>query len=165
MAKTVIILLTFCLAGWFLFTYKLTDVPLGINGDEAAIGYVSSLIAKTGYDSNSKFLPLFTTISWPDWKQPVTVYSTVAAFKLFGISYFNLRAVSVFFVLLSGIIIFFLTREIFNEKFAALSLLIYSTIPIIMIQSHLAIENIAPLPYVAFWLWMLIKYSKDRKNK
>ena len=107
MAKNLIILIVFYLVGWFLFTYKLTDVPPGINGDEAVIGYLSSQISKTGY-VNGKFLPLFANISWPDWKQPVTLYSTVAAFKIFGISYFNLRAVSVFFVLISGTFIFFL---------------------------------------------------------
>ncbi len=165
MVRTVIILLIFCTIGWFLFTYKLTDVPPGINGDEAAIGYLSSLIAKTSHDASGRFLPLFSNVSWPDWKQPITVYSTVAMFKLFGISYFNLKAVSVFFVLISGIIIFLLAREVFNEKFAILALLIFATIPIVMIQSHLAIENIAPLPFVAFWLWMMAKYSKIKKTK
>lgn len=165
MVKTLIILLIFYLTTWFLFTYKLTDVPPGINGDEAAIGYSASLIAKTGHDINGKFLPLFTTLSWPDWKQPVTIYSTVAAFKLFGTSFFNLRAVSVFFAMLGGTIIFFLAKEIFDEKLAILSLLIFATIPIVMIQSHLAIENIAPLPFVAFWLWMMAIYGKVKKTK
>lgn len=165
MAKTLIILLTFYLIGWFLFTYKLTDVPPGINGDEAAIGYLASLIAKTGYDVNGKFLPLFTTLSWPDWKQPVTIYSTVATFKIFSTSFFNLRAVSVFFVLLGGTIIFLLSKEVFKQKLAIVSLLIFITIPIIMIQSHLAIENVAPLPFISIWLWMLAKYTNKKKRK
>lgn len=163
--RSLLILSIFCLIGWFLFTVKLTDVPLGINGDEAAIGYSSALISKNGYDSRGKFLPLFTTVGWPDWKQPVTIYSTVLMFKLFGISYFNLKAVSVLFVLLSGIIIFFLVREIFDERISIVALIIFLTIPIITIQSHLAIENIAPLPLASFWLWMLVKYTKIKKNK
>lgn len=165
MTKTLIILFAFCLVGWFLFTYKLTDVPPGINGDEAAIGYSASLITKTGYDARGKFLPIFTTLSWPDWKQPITIYSTVAAFKLFGTTFFNLRAVSVFFVLVSGTIIFFLVKESFDKKLASLALVIFATIPVVMIQSHLAIENIAPLPFISLWLWMLIKYSKLKKTK
>ena len=163
--RNFLVLITFFLVGWFLFTYKLTDVPLGINGDEAAIGYSSALIAKTGYDSNGRFLPLFTTTLWPDWKQPVTIYSTVLMFKLFGISYFNLKAVSVLFVLISGAIIYLLAEEIFDKKMAVISLFLYSTIPLIMIQSHLAIENIAPLPFVSFWLLMLAKYTKIKKTK
>lgn len=161
-----LIIIVFCILGWFLFTFRLLSVPQGINGDEAAIGYSAALITKQGHDSSGKLLPLFTRIEGSsDWKQPITLYSTVFIFKLLGISYFNLRMVSVLIVLLSGIITFFLAKEIFDEKLAVLSLLIYSTIPIIMIQSHLALENIAPVPFIAFWLWMFAKYSKKRRIK
>lgn len=164
MFKTLIILIIFFLLAFFLCTYKLVDVPPGINGDEAAIGYLATLISKTGFDANGRFLPLFTNVSWPDWKQPVTIYATVLMFKLFGISFYNLRLVSVIFVLLSGVIIYFSIRELFNQRLAIFSLFIYLTIPIILIQSHLALENIAPLPFISLWLWMLAKYSQVKKN-
>src|SRR3989338_7375851 len=112
--RNLLILIVFSIIGWFLFTFKILDVPPGINGDEAVIGYSSTLIARTGHDSDGRFLPIFTTISWPDWKQPVTIYSTVLFFKAFGISYFNLRVVSVLFVLISGMITFFLIKEILH---------------------------------------------------
>lgn len=165
MVKTLVVLFVFCLLGWFLFTYKLTDVPPGINGDEAAIGFLASEIVKTGKDPEGNILPLFTKVSWPDWKQPVTIYSTVIAFKIFGTSYFNLKAVSVVFVLISGILVFFLTKEIYNQKLALISLLIFIVTPILMIQAHLAIENIAPLPFIVFWMLMIIKYEKQKRNK
>lgn len=165
MAKKLISAVFIAISLWFLFTFKLTDVPPGINGDEAAIGYSAALISKTGYDKNGRFLPLFTTVGWPDWKQPVTIYSTALIFKLFGISYFNLKAVSVIFVLISGMIIFFLAKEIFDQRIAIVSLFIFATIPIIAVQSHLAMENIAPVPFVALWLWMIVKYSKAKKSK
>lgn len=160
----VTVLLLFFVIGWFLFTYRILDVPPGINGDEAVIGYNAALVARSGYDSNGKFLPLFTAAKDSnDWKQPITFYSTVLAFRIFGISYFALRAVSVFFVLLSGSLIFFLIHELAGFKAAVWSLLIFATIPIVMIQSHLALENIAPVPFITFWLWMVIKYSKKAK--
>lgn len=165
MYKLILSLLIFYIIGWFLFSYKLTEVPPGINGDEAAIGYIASTIAQNGYDNNGKFLPLFTTASWPDWKQPVTIYSTVLVFKFLGTSYFNLRLVSVLFVLLSGTLIFLLTKEVFNQKTALVSLFIFTTVPLILIQSHLAIENIAPLPFIISWLWMMAKYTKIQKLK
>lgn len=165
MVKILVVLFVFCLLGWFLLTYKLTDVPPGINGDEAVIGFLASEIVKTGKDPEGNFLPLFTKVSWPDWKQPVTIYSTVVVFKIFGTSYFNLKAVSVVFVLISGILVFFLTKEIYNQKLALISLLIFIVTPILMIQAHLAIENIAPLPFIVFWMLMIIKYEKQKKNK
>ncbi|MDP3758135.1 MAG: hypothetical protein Q8Q86_00290, partial [Candidatus Daviesbacteria bacterium] len=89
-------LLLFFIFGWFLFTFRILDVPPGINGDEAVIGYNAALVARNGFDSNGKFLPLFTASAGSrDWKQPVTFYSTVLAFRIFGTTYFVLRAVSV----------------------------------------------------------------------
>lgn len=164
--QVITILLFFLVFGWFLFTYRILDVPPGINGDEAAIGLNAALVARSGFDSNGKFLPLFTAAAGSnDWKQPVSFYSTVLSFRLFGVSYFMLRAVSVFFVLLSGILIFFLIFELANLKTAIWGLLIFATTPIVIIQSHLALENIAPVPFITFWLWMIVKYSKETKLK
>lgn len=166
MNKLIIFFLIFYVAGFLFFSFKITDVPPGINGDEAVIGYNAALIAKTGHDSSGKVLPLFSKMmDSSDWKQPVTLYSTIIGFKLFGISFFNLRMVSVVFVLLGGTIIFFLAEELFDLKIAVISLLIFVTTPIVMIQSHLAMENIAPVPFVAFWLLMLVKYEKEFQAK
>jgi len=157
-------ILFFIIIAWFLLTFRITDVPPGINGDEAAIGYSAILVSKTGHDETGRLLPLFTTVlKSDDWKQPVTFYSEVLAFRLFGPSYFLLRAVSVVYVLVGGVLIFFLVKELLDYKMAFVSLFIYITIPIIMIQSHLALENIAPVPFVALWLLMLAKY-KNKKS-
>lgn len=162
--KTFLFLVTFVILGWFLFTYKITDVPPGINGDEAAMGYNAVLVSRTGHDQNGRFLPLFVAIDSTDWKQPITFYSTVLGFKLFGASYFVLRAVSVVMLLLSGLIIFWLVKEGVGERVAFIGLLIFLTVPAVMIQSHLALENIAPIPFVSLWLLMLAKYHRTLKN-
>lgn len=151
---------------WQFFTFKITQVPPGINGDEAAIGYNAALVARTGHDQSGRFLPIFVSaFDLTDWKQPITFYSTALAFKLFGPSYSLLREVSVIFVLISAALIFFLAKEIWDIKSAFVSILIFITIPAVLIQSHLALENIAPVPFTIFWLWMLIKYKKDFKTK
>lgn len=163
MLKIVFLIL---LIGWFLLIFRILDVPPGINGDEAVIGLNAALVARTGYDINGRFLPLFTADknSW-DWKQPVTFYSEVIAFRLFGPSFFTLRAVSVVFALLSGVLIFFAVRELLEPKIAIFGLIIFLLTPIVVIQSHLALENIAPVPFITIWLWMLIKYSKQKNRK
>ncbi len=151
---------------WFLFTFKLTDVPPGINGDEANIGLNSVLIAQTGKDARGSVLPLFSSVPDSfDWKQPVTVYATAVAFKIFGSSYFVLRSISVFFALLSALTLFLLINQIKGFKLALAGLLIFATTPIIMIQSHLALENIAPVPFICLWLLMLYKYHISQKRK
>lgn len=164
--KIPVFLALFIIFGWFLFTYRIIEVPPGINGDETAIGLNAVLVSKTGYDSSGRYLPLFAAVKdSKDWKQPVTFYSEVIAFKIFGPSYFTLRAVSVVFALLSGILIFLLIYELTSFKTAVFGVLLFITTPIVMIQSHLALENIAPVPFITFWLWMLVKYSKTLKIK
>ena len=84
-------------------------------------------------------------------------------FKVLGTSFAALRSVSVLFVVLSLIFLYFISREYFNIKFFVFSSLAFITTPIIIIQSHLGLENIAPIPFLFFWLWMIIKFEKTKK--
>ncbi|MEK7616933.1 MAG: glycosyltransferase family 39 protein [Patescibacteria group bacterium] len=158
-------LTAFFLFGWIFFTFRILDVPPGINGDEASIGYNAALVSKTGRDSLGKFMPIFTSDpNSKDWKQPVTFYSEIITFKLFGPSYFSLRAVSVIFGLASCLIIFILINMVLGFIPALFSLLIFTTIPILMIQTHLALENIAPVPLVSLWLLFLAKFIRNNSK-
>lgn len=157
-----IILLTLVfLILFFFLSYKITEIPPGMNGDEAAIGHNALLLAKTGKDENGKTLPLFvSTLNGGDWKQPVTMYSTVVLFKLFDPSYALFRQVSVLIIIISSFLLLYFLKKLFSIKAAFLGLVFFVTSPIIMIQSHLALENIGPLPFVILWLIFLYKYTK-----
>lgn len=159
----VLICLLMVALAWFLLSYKITDVPPGINQDEASIGYNSNLITNTGYDENGRVFPLFVLTFGGDWKQPITIYATALTFKLFGPSYFNLRSVSVVFAIISTLIIFLLSKEIWGARWAMVTVGLFITTPIVVIQSHLALENIALVPFVLLWIWMLYHYQKFRK--
>lgn len=158
------ILVILFLIGWFLLTFKITEVPPGINGDEAAIGLSALQVARSGKDLRGQPLPIFSSIPDSlDWKQPITLYSEVIAFKIFKPSYFALRAVSVFFALVGGILIFLWLKNLLGLFPALMGFFIFLTTPIIMIQSHLALENIAPVPFIILWLIMLTKYEQNPK--
>lgn len=149
---------------WLLFSFKLTEVPPGMNGDEAHIAYNAMLVAKTGHDQNGKFLPIFISNSeQKDWKQPITFWAEVLGFKLFGISYVVFKEVSVFFALAGGLLLFLLLKETLGIKLAFIGLVLYIITPIVFIQSHLGLENIASVPFVTFWLLMLVKYQKNKQ--
>lgn len=160
--RTTIVLTIFFIVSWFLLTFKITEVPPGINGDEAAMGYNAALVARTGYDQSGRFLPIFVSAQdLTDWKQPITFYATVLVFKIFGPSYFLLRAVSVIFILTSSFILFLLLKQILGLAYGFLGLFLFITIPAVMIQAHLGLENIAPVPLISLWLSMLYKYYKS----
>lgn len=159
-------LLTIVLFLWIFFSYKLTDIPPGITVDEAAFGYNGVLLAETLRDENNRLLPFFVlSIGGNDWRQPVTQYSTALAFKLFGSSYYILRSVSVFFAVLSIILFVLLLLKIGGNIFAFFGGLVLTTIPMMMIQSHLGLDNIAPVPFVILWLMGLYYYQTTRRYK
>lgn len=157
--KKFFILIFLCISAFLLYSFKITQVPPGINGDEVGIGHNAVLISRNLTDENNNFLPLFIFAKSSDWKQPVTVYTTALIFRLFGSSFEALRSTSILFVIVSIIIFYFITKEIFNFRFFIVGSLILITTPIIMIQSHLALENIAVLPFIFFWILMLAKYK------
>lgn len=157
--------LIFLFVGTFLlFSHKLTSVPPGINIDESSIGYNASLIAQSLMDENGRFLPVFIlTINGSDWKQPITIYTTALLFRIFGASFYLLRLVSVIFALISSYIFLKILNLFFSKKMAVVGFLIFLSSPLLMIQSHLALENIALLPLMLGWLYFLLIYRQKRR--
>ena len=149
---------------WILFSYKLTAVPPGINGDESAIAYNSVLLSRTLRDSNGRFLPFFVLSYGFDWHQPVTMYFDTLLFKIFLPSFFLLRASSIFIAILSSVLIFYLLNKLINQKIAFLGSVLFVTTPAIMIHSHIALENIMLLPFVIGWLIFTYLYSRQNNK-
>lgn len=163
MAKTFLIILV--LAG-VLLSFRLTDVPPGMTSDEAAFGYNGALLAKTGRDQNGKFMPFFAlSLEGKDWRQPVTQYATAGFFKIFGASLFNLRFVSVIAALASLLLIMYLVKNLWGIFPAIFSAVVFITTPIIFIQSHMGLDNIMPVPFIALWLLSLFMFQKTKQKK
>jgi len=163
MAKIVAIVLVLFL---FLLAYRLREVPPGLTSDEAAFGYNGALLAKTGHDENGKFLPFFVlSLEGKDWRQPVTQYATAGFFKIFGASLFNLRFVSVLATLFGIFLTMFLVNHLWGRLAVVFSGIIFVTTPIIFIQSHMGLDNIMPVPFVALWLLSLFLYQKTKQKR
>jgi 4-amino-4-deoxy-L-arabinose transferase-like glycosyltransferase len=152
----------------FLFvflTFKLTSVPPGINFDESSIGYNAALISRTGNDELGNHLPVFfLTMDQKDWKRPVNIYFGAILFKILGVSYFNLRLISVIWIIIGAIFFYKLLRLFFNKYLSFIGLLIFLSSPSILIQSHLALENIAVLPFFIGWMYFLFS-SEDNHQE
>lgn len=165
MRKQIIIFLVAAIFFVFFFSFKLTDVPKGITVDEGAFGYNAVLLSKTLHDENGRFLPIFVlSIKGTDWRQPITQYFDAVFFKLFGASVFNLRFTSVIIAVFSVFLLFCLARYLFGTWGAITAALIMITTPIFMIQSHLGLDNIYPIPFVIGWLLSLFLFEKTKKN-
>lgn len=148
------------------FSFRLLEVPRGITMDEAAFGYNAALISETLRDENGRFLPVFVlSLDGQDWRQPVAQYLQVGAFKVFGKSLFILKFVSVLVAAVSVVIIFLLGSQMLGKKFGLLAFLIFITTPVIMIHSHLALDNIMPVPFILLWLFGVYKFQKEKSIK
>jgi hypothetical protein len=158
--KKVVFYLFLFLGIFLLLSYKLLEVPPGLDADESSIGYNAILISENLKDENNHFHPVFIlTMDGKDWKQPITIYSTAFLFKILGRSFFNLRLVSVLFALASCFLFFLLLKLFFSEKQSLIGLILFVSSPSILLHSHLAMENIALLPLFLFWLYLLLSYS------
>src|SRR5260221_5850510 len=106
------------LLGFVVRIYNLTGVPFGFHGDEAAIGYNAYTILTRGTDEYGVPFPLFFK-SFGEYKSAVEIYSTVPFISTLGLNEFSTRLVSVFYAMLSLIIAYLLTFELFktdNQK-------------------------------------------------
>jgi 4-amino-4-deoxy-L-arabinose transferase-like glycosyltransferase len=166
MAKKIFYSIIFSILLCLFFSYRLLEVPMGITGDEDAMGYNAVLISQTAHDENGKFMPFFVLANnGTDWKQPVTQYYLAGLFKLFGSSIFLLRFSSIIITLISSFLLHKLSSSIFNKKTAILSVIIFLTTPLIMIQSHMGLDNIMPIPFAIIWIYGLDQYSKKNNLK
>lgn len=148
------------------FSYRLLEVPTGLTVDEAAFGYNAVLLSRTGHDQNENFLPVFVlSLDNRDWRQPVTQYYMAGFFKLFGPSVFNLRLSSVVIALLSAVLLFFLARLLVNKASALFAAAVFLLTPLVMIQSHMGLDNIMTIPFTILWLLGLAFFLKKGQRK
>lgn len=150
-----------------IFSYKLLEIPTGLTVDEAAFGYNAALLSETNRDENGRFLPVFVlSIHGQDWRQPVTQYYLAALFKLFQPSVFLLRFSSIIIFFVSFILIALFSKNLFNSyKLSLLSAIIFASTPLVLMQTHLGLDNIMPIPFTLLWLIFFYKFNSNKKLK
>jgi len=116
---TSILLIIISLLSIALFLYKMNISPPALNADEAANAYDAYSILKTGKDQYGNFMPLRFK-SFGDYKLPLLTYLAVPFIKVFGLTETGIRMVNFPFVFFFPIIIFLLTKELFNKKSVSL---------------------------------------------
>lgn len=120
--KYLLILLTILVLGAVLRLYNLTNIPPGVNRDEASIGYTAYSLLLTGKDEYGKFFPV-SFQSFGDWKLPLYIYATAVSVKIFGLTEFAVRFPSAIFGSLTILLTYILVKEFFGSKREKLALL------------------------------------------
>ncbi|MCX6782586.1 MAG: glycosyltransferase family 39 protein [Candidatus Levybacteria bacterium] len=99
----------------FLRTYMVTQIPPGVNRDEASIGYTAYSLLLTGKDEYARPYPI-SFQSFGDWKLPLYIYATVPAVYFFGLNEFAVRIVSVLVGIGTVALTYFLVLELFKKR-------------------------------------------------
>lgn len=114
------ILLGISLLGLFLRVIFLEISPPGFNADEAALGYNAYSLIKTGKDEWGTSFPLVFK-SFSDYKPGLYVYLSIPFVAALGLNEFSVRLPSIILGVLSIILTYFLSKELFKKESAALA--------------------------------------------
>ena len=145
-----------------LFLYKLTAAPPSLNADEAANAYDAYSILKTGKDQYGNFLPLRFK-SFGDYKLPLLTYLAVPFIKIFGLNELGIRMVNLPFVFFFPIIVYLLTKELFNKiniSLTAAFLIAFS--PGLQLLGRQAHEGYMTAFFLTLSFYLFLKFFKKQ---
>ncbi len=165
---TVILFILIMLAASFLRLYKLDIVPLGLQQDEASIGYDAYALATYGIDRNGYNWPIYP-ITWGcGGGSPLLIYLNVISIKLFGTGIVKLRMIPAVCGILTVALFYFTLRLVFEgrrykNELSLLGAAFLAISPWHVILSRWSLDsNIMPFNMmVAVYLFMLAVKKKS----
>ena len=95
--------------------YNISNIPPGVNRDEASIGYTAYSLLHTGKDEYGRSFP-FSFESFGDWKLPFYIYENMVSVSIFGLNEFAVRVPSALAGIATVALVFFLAEELFHTK-------------------------------------------------
>lgn len=149
-----ILLLILCL-GFFLRIYQLDSLPGEIWGDVIE-----------GYRFSEQIL----IGEWPFYfvlgNGPLFFYIGAIFYKLFGLSFITLKLTSVFLGMILLIVTYFLTKEVFNERIALLTVFLLAVSKWAIIFSRLGTMNILVPVFAAliFYFFFRVVHKEELRS-
>jgi 4-amino-4-deoxy-L-arabinose transferase-like glycosyltransferase len=142
-------------------TFKLGEVPYGLNQDEVSTAYDAYAIGYFGIDRMGHSLPLFLE-SWGNGMQALSSYVLVPFYYVFGVSVFTFRGVGAFMGILSVLLVYLLCSEIFTRRQGLVSAFLVAISPWHIMQSRWFFEA-SSFPF--FFLAALTVFVMAAKRK
>lgn len=165
MPKFLVPLLVFLVVvlGFILRINQVTEVPPSLNWDEVSIGYNAYSVLKTGRDEWGQLLPIFFK-SYGEYKLPVQIYGSIPAIAIFGLNDFGVRSTPVIYGTLTVLLMFFLGRALFKNKYIGLiSAFLLAISPWHIHLTRGSFESSFALFWLSFGVWFLVKGFRNKK--
>ena len=145
------LLLLITVFGLALFTYKLSSIPSGVANDEAVVGYNAYSILETGKDEYGKALPILFKF-YGSFTPGLFVYLATIPIKLFGLSIFSIRILSVISMIILGLVMTWFVQKykLVTFRFGReLTLLTFMITPWVLFNARLGYETTLALLLLA----------------
>src|SRR3989344_1955560 len=163
-ARSFFILSFILLISLALRLYAINTIPASLNPDEAALGYNSYSILKTGSDEHGAFLPL-SLKSFGDWKLPGYSYITTIPIFLFGLSESSIRLPSVIAGVVGVLLIYYIAYFIFKKRsISQLIALFFALSPWNIYFSRAAYEVNLGLTFFLLGLFFFLLYLNKKSS-
>lgn len=151
-------------ATFFLYVIFTNRTPIHLNQDELGFSLNAYSLAKTGFDENERFLPLYFWHLGVMWATPIIVYLTAIILSFLPLSEIAIRLPSVVIGLTNVILVYFLAKKIFKSGFWGLAAgALLATTPVHFIHSRILLDVLYIVPFVLGWLLLLV-YFFENKN-
>src|SRR3989344_2949761 len=160
--KIFLILLVILIFAAFLRIYRITEIPPGVNQDEASIGYTAYSLLKTGSDEYGRLFPI-SFESFGDWKLPFYIYLTVPFVALFGLSEFAVRLPSALFGVATVFTTYILVVALLKDKkLALLTSFLVAIAPWHLHFSRVESESNVAIFFITVGMIFLLKSVRDK---
>jgi 4-amino-4-deoxy-L-arabinose transferase-like glycosyltransferase len=148
-----------------LYLPDLGDAPAYLNRDEMFFGLTAHSLASTGHDTTGRFLPLYfqTQMRYGSemWFQPMLMYSATATVKLFGLSEAAIRLPMALAGVIDVVLVYFIARVLVERELPAIvAAALLALSPAHFINSRVAMDFQAPLPFLLGWLLCVCLYFR-----
>ncbi len=141
----------------------LSDLPAGMNQDEASIGYDSWAIANYGVDRNGYHNPVYP-VAWGAGHGPFYMYAASLFIKILGNSLFAYRLPQALLGVLSVLVLYLLLKKTTNRFTAYTGALLLAVAPWHIISSRWGLDA-NPAPFlILFALYFFVKGCQDKKT-
>lgn len=161
--KEIFILILIVFLALILRVWNLESYPSGFNADEASIGYNAYSLIKTGRDEYGTFLPI-TFKSFADYKPGLYFYLVIPFVYLMGLSELAVRLPSALLGVGTVVLIYFLSKKIFNSSVGLISALFLTITPWHIHFSRGGWESNAGTFFITLGSYFLIKYLNVQKG-
>ena len=125
----------------FMHTYKLCEIPFGLNVDEAGAAYDALNIARYGVDRWLNPYPVYFT-NYGDGQNALYIYMTAVLIKLFGVSKLVIRASMVIASFIGAYYIFGYSTHAYEGRHVnAICMMLYAIIPVFTMTQRFGLES------------------------